>query len=519
MSRILIGAAALVSFVSVVRGQEPAREAAGVREAAGALPQSRTLRLGLVMWLRGNREHEEKIVPPVYSNHLPKSLTFETLVAFDLAGNLRPGLAERWESSDDMRRHVFWLRRGATFHDGSPCDAHAVKRYLEAFLLRDEDRFIGLCERIAGVDVVEPNVVALRTSEPYWPFTDLSLMNPFGVVGGKLDGIDPVDYLKIGCGPWRVVGFEPMQRTQFVRNDAYDGEKPELERFDLISLSGGDRSPLSTWALERGHVDALIESWRPSIPREQAKELVDAGVATIVRGPGSMVTFLTLNSRREPFAQRAWRKAVRDAIDRDALVRAAEHGFGRPCTTMFPPELIDWPESGAPSDPPGPPPPERVPVEMLVLSTDPSQVMGALELQRQLRPHGIDVDVVMVTPKEFGNRSRAGAFDMILQRTWGAPYDPQATLYSRFRAQTQQRRSVFFAEPELNALIESAMPLPAGPDRAPIYERIQALLDDRMILIPLYIPDRIALMGPEVEGIELGETIYSIDVSRMRWRK
>ena len=36
-------------------------------------------------------------------------------------------LAERWEANADQSVWTFHLREGATFHDGSPCDAAAVK--------------------------------------------------------------------------------------------------------------------------------------------------------------------------------------------------------------------------------------------------------------------------------------------------------------------------------------------------------------------------------------------------------
>ena len=39
---------------------------------------------------------------------------------------IEPGLAERWEVSDDLKTWTFYLRPGVTFHDGTPVDADAV---------------------------------------------------------------------------------------------------------------------------------------------------------------------------------------------------------------------------------------------------------------------------------------------------------------------------------------------------------------------------------------------------------
>ena len=43
-----------------------------------------------------------------------------------------PGLAESWEASPDGKRWTFKIRDGATFHDGEPVDAAAVKASIEA---------------------------------------------------------------------------------------------------------------------------------------------------------------------------------------------------------------------------------------------------------------------------------------------------------------------------------------------------------------------------------------------------
>jgi hypothetical protein len=47
---------------------------------------------------------------------------------------------------------------------------------------------------------------------------------------------------------------------------------------------------------------------------------------------------------------------------------------------------------------------------------------------------------------------------------------------------------------------------------------VQRLLDERIAVLPLYVPDRIALLGPHVAGIELGNVIYGIDLTHLQWR-
>jgi peptide/nickel transport system substrate-binding protein len=70
-------------------------------------------------------------VEPVLFNHTATRRVvpqlFDTLVAFDPARGmaLRPALAERWERTGP-RTVRLWLRKGVTFHDGSPFTADDV---------------------------------------------------------------------------------------------------------------------------------------------------------------------------------------------------------------------------------------------------------------------------------------------------------------------------------------------------------------------------------------------------------
>src|SRR5262249_7863418 len=58
---------------------------------------------------------------------------YNGLVAPDKNLNIVPDLAESW-STPDPHTYIFKLRQGIKFHDGTPCDADAVKKNFDWIL-------------------------------------------------------------------------------------------------------------------------------------------------------------------------------------------------------------------------------------------------------------------------------------------------------------------------------------------------------------------------------------------------
>jgi len=70
-------------------------------------------------------------VTDINSNRVGRRIV-EMLVTFpDESTQIVPGLAESWTISRDGLRYTFKLRRGITFHDGTPFNAEAVKFSIE----------------------------------------------------------------------------------------------------------------------------------------------------------------------------------------------------------------------------------------------------------------------------------------------------------------------------------------------------------------------------------------------------
>ena len=75
--------------------------------------------------------YDPRSLDPAFSTDVPTgemiTLLYDGLTGFSPDGSLRPGLADRWTVTDSGRRHVFHLRSGARFHDGTLVTAAHVR--------------------------------------------------------------------------------------------------------------------------------------------------------------------------------------------------------------------------------------------------------------------------------------------------------------------------------------------------------------------------------------------------------
>src|SRR5206468_1141240 len=74
--------------------------------------------------------YDPRSLDPALSTDVPTGRAvgylFDGLTRFDPNAKVEPALAERWDVTSDGLTYTFHLRRGVTFHDGSPFSARTV---------------------------------------------------------------------------------------------------------------------------------------------------------------------------------------------------------------------------------------------------------------------------------------------------------------------------------------------------------------------------------------------------------
>jgi peptide/nickel transport system substrate-binding protein len=341
-------------------------------------------------------------------------LSVESLVTLNNDGRAAPNLAARWEQSVDGLEWRFALREGITLHDGTPLNAARVSEILNKALRQPAAVAIGPSfQHLVSVLPAGATSFTIKLSRPSaLLLSDLAYVNITNVTG---------EGRTIGTGPF-VVESRDDRRIVLRRFDAFRDGAPAIERVELNAFP----TVRNAWtALMRGEVDFLYE--------------VGADAAEFVDGESSVQTFtflrpytLTLgfNMRHPALKSREVRQSLNRAVDRDAIIKAAFRGRGRPAQDPI------WPHHWASGNATktytfnreaavlgftaagfrglkqvGGRMPSRFEFNCLVY---PPLERVALLIQKQLSEAGVDMSIELADRVQLGQRIGRGDYDAVL---------------------------------------------------------------------------------------------------------
>jgi peptide/nickel transport system substrate-binding protein len=265
------------------------------------------------------------------AHQVQRYVLFTTLVRYDSTMELEPYLARSWRWSPDHRQLTFTLHDDLRWHDGRPTTAHDAEWTLNA--ARDSVTGYPRYHDVRDMQQVSaPDdttlVLTFREAQRTVPdvLTDLAVL-PEHLLGAIPHGElrqAPFNEHPVGNGPFRFVSHEANRRWVFQRNDSFPaslGGPPKLDRFIVVVV---DEPATKLAALSSGELDfAGIQPAHAEFVRR------DPGLA-VVTYPLLFTYGIVFNTRHPPFDQRAARRAVSDALDRQEIVDGYLFGFGTP---------------------------------------------------------------------------------------------------------------------------------------------------------------------------------------------
>jgi peptide/nickel transport system substrate-binding protein len=205
---------------------------------------------------------------------------YEMLIQYkdDATDAFAPMLACEWETNDDQSVATFTLAPNAVFHDGTPCDAQAVKDSFTRFLLLDMGpvnvikRFVTDPGQMVAVDPVTIRFDLGRPQPLFLPAMASSygplIANPAMVEQHKTDA-DPWanEWFRSnasGTGPYVLSDNEPSEQVILDKFEDYH-QGWEGPHFDRIIVRIVEEVSTRRQLLETGQADAAALNLTPEI--------------------------------------------------------------------------------------------------------------------------------------------------------------------------------------------------------------------------------------------------------------
>ena len=237
--------------------------------------------------------------------------TAQGLVRFDAAGQIEPGLAERWIVIDGGMSYIFRLREGE-WGDGSRVTADQVVTLLNRQLARSSRNplkpFLTAVDEIV---VMTPQVIEVRLARPRPDLLKLFAQPELGLVRLRPSG---------GTGPFRVAGPAPapLLRPAFDPNQA-DPEDQRERRPERDVRLIGERAARAIARFVHRDSDLVSGGSFVDWPLLATTDIAPAAVRV---DPAVGLLGLAIVARDGFLADAANRAALSQAIDRTALTAA-----------------------------------------------------------------------------------------------------------------------------------------------------------------------------------------------------
>lgn len=269
----------------------------------------------------------------------------ETLTVTGADNVTRPLLLERWEASDDAKIWTLRLRRDVKWSDGRPFTADDVvwnlKHALDpasgssflslfaGFIMEayETDKKDDSGKPVTGhrlwrddaIEKLDDHTVRLNGKSA-------NVLVPEHLFHEQLFIIDPKDNGRFGpdsasTGPYRLVDFKKGQRCSMQARDDYWGEGPYIEELEWLDLGTDPNAQLA--AIASKQVDGLI--WVDNAALDTLRKL---GHVQVYEAPSANTGAVRMRVTEKPFDDGRVRKAMRLAIDREAVLQLGLGGLG-----------------------------------------------------------------------------------------------------------------------------------------------------------------------------------------------
>jgi len=452
---------------------------------------------------------------------------YEALLVKDADGNLKPALAESWETIDN-KHWRFNIRKGVKFHSGRDLNAKAVKDSFDRYNNPDDPHFnYSVTNWIKDVKVIDDYTIIIESFVPFSPALDwLSTTQSCVVV--DVEAVKEYGDLRenpVGTGPFELDKWEVGRFVRLRRNENYWGQKPDIKylTFEIIP-----EESTRMVAFLAGDVDLVWDVTDNFLPKLKSDPTVDITSIDSLRINTLELNFLKPIIKNNP----SLRKAISLAIDTDTIVKQIIGMRGSTADSVvldvshgyFPQNFIEYDPKKA--------------VELLNKA---GWIKGSDGyLQRDGKR--LELDFVVNWERDYRNREVAEAIqgyleeigikinlqlvqyatyvDIVISKGeqdmdimgWGVPTNEfYWAVKARFHSNTQALGdwgTTRNMDPKLDEMIDSGLSAKTEEELSQIFKDVQLYIYENTICIPLYYVKNVSAKRNYVKGITFHPNVW-----------
>ena len=387
-----------------------------------------------------------RMSPPGYETFWVSNNIHNQLVTLGPDYEVAPDLAKSWDIIDKGKEYVFHLHENVKFHDGTACDAEAVKWNFDDMLKRGKQSWVYVYfDQIDKVEAVDKQTVKVTMKEPAAILPALA-----GYFGGVPIGSPSAvekhgdDWVRnpVGSGPFAFKEYRPDElivlekNPEYFKKDAAGKALPYLDRVEIKVIKDAQASLV---ALRTGQVDFLQRVNPQHVPIvEKAK-----GVK-LVTAPDRMPLVCFMNMRNPPFDDVRVRQAIGGyGMNRKEIASTVFQNRAQPLVSILPAGVQDYLDLNEmyPYDPEkakallkaaGHDANNPVEFELIVNNDAPFFADASTLLKSQMEKIGVKVNLVMMDKPAWLDRFFKYNYQMAME-DFGALVDINQRSVSFFR--------------------------------------------------------------------------------------
>ncbi|ANT61597.1 peptide ABC transporter substrate-binding protein [Salipiger sp. CCB-MM3] len=441
---------------------------------------------------------------------------------------LRPGLAESYEVSEDGTVFTFKLREGVKFHNGREMTAEDVKYSLDrvttpetqspgagffASIAGFDEISSGEADTLSGVEVVDPLTVKITLSRPDATFLHVMALNFASVVPKEAVDEYGTDFGKhpVGTGAFSLGEWTIGQRLVFEKNADYwrDG----VPYLDGVTFEVGQEPIVALLRLQQGEVDVPGDG----IPPAKFQEVMGdpAQAERVVEGGQLHTGYITLNVGMEPLDKLEVREAINMAINKERITQII-NGRAVPATQPLPPSMPGYTEGyeGYAFDAEAAKAKlaeagleDGFSTELYVMNTDPNPRI-AQAIQQDLKAIGVDVEIRSLAQANVIEAGGAGEAPMIWSggMAWIADFPDPSNFYGPILGCAGAGEGGWnwskFCDESIDAMATEADSFtdPSAPERLEMWSDVYMKVMEEAPWVPVFNEQRYTMKSERMGG-------------------